>query len=1015
VIALGLLVLFSLAGMHLLVAQEPSSVQQTSTIPPATPASLIEPDSPAPLDEPAPSATPTPTPTDDWQNHRVYINEVLVRPVASSSHSGEWIELYNAGDAPVNLRGWVLEQPSTTERIETDLTIAAHGYLVLARELNPLFNGGVQVQLLYVQLRLQNTNSLTLYRPDGAVADQMDWSSLSAVPLGRSLERTDFGAADAWSIAWRAWPGSAGDWGSPGAPNVPPPTPDPSLTPHRTATVTRTPTHTKTPRASATPSPTPTITPTLPPLPAAWQWRSETSPLWLDEVNYRGDDEEFVVLANRSNAPISLAGWLLGDATWPGAREGMVALPPMELPAGATFVIARNGETFAAQWGRLPDAQIDTSSAPAPRLVAERRLGTGNFSLSDRGDTLLLLDPNHAIADALSFGGAGDSDDVIQLFARISAPAGHSLQRMPDAPSPRQSDQRYGWMVAPPAPFVSVSLPAPAANRAAPALADGYFAWWGALGTQSSFARSGTALAPPHHVVQEAAAQGLDFLALGDPRHHPLLTVPSQVTLLHAWRWQDSDGNGALLLDDLYGDFSGGITDIWAMLSWLHRRHPVALWTAGNLPQVPEVSMAHMRAAPIEELRTKSLALWRKRGAPILPVVLAESLAGEGDVQWRTGLVSQENRPNGLLDAMHRARGWLTTSTNLYLALSAETAGGRVWMGGSVEPANSLRLRIDAADGSGAPVRVRLWQDDTLLYTGPVNRIGYVDVLASPGAWFYLTVEEEGVSGLSAPLLVMPPRQELVIMTEVLADPESDWNGDGSIDDGDEFVEFYNADEQPVSLVGWVLQDKLEAYDGRGQFRFSAKHIIPADGYLVLWRNGGGPVINANNEGIYLRSPGFGMADEVGWSETMPPDRSVARVDGVWFWGATPSPGRPAIFESGMTLHTRPIDPEPEAYNSATTSSKGNGTQPIFTISEGAPAETLMWTGAVQAVDGNTIWLADLLHPGASGMQVQMPVDGLGHPPAALPGEVWRVYGSVIGAGEERAIVAERMERILIR
>lgn len=1016
VLLLSLLALFALASMHLLVADESADIRQNSTVPPVTLTTLPVPDPLPPPEEPAPTATATPT--ESWQVGSVFISELLPRPAASSAQAGEWIELHNAGDTPVDLRGWVLSQPGVTERIETTLIIAAHGYVVLARELNPWLNGGVQAQMIYSRISLDNTNALALQLPDGATADQAEWGAVGNAHEGRSLERADFNTPDAWRLAWRAWPGSAGDWGSPGAPNTPPP--------EQTATITRTPTRTKTPRASTTPTrtptasrtpaATPTATPTLVPLPEAWQWRSEGSPLWLDEVSYRGDDTEFIVLVNRTTATVSLEGWLLGDATWPGAREGMVALSAVELPAGARFVVARNGESFVAHWGRLPDAQIDASTAPVPRLVADRRLGTGQFSLSDRGDTLLLLDPNHAIADAISFGGAGDGDDAIQLHARMNVPSGHALHRMPNATSPHQSDQRYGWMIAPPSPFASVSLPAPAPERSSPALADGYFAWWGALGTQSIFARDGSAGAPPQYILHSAAAQGLDFLALGDLQHHPLLSVPPRLTLLPAWRWQDGDGNGALLLDDLYGDFSGGITDIWAMLSWLNRRHPVAMWLTGDLPHVPELSMAQLRAAPIEELRTKALALWRKRGAPILPVVLTESLSTDAAVQWRTGLVSKESRPNGLLDAMHRARGWLTTNASLHLALSAETATGRVWMGDSVEPTNSLRLRIDAADGSGNPVTVRLWQDETLLYTGPVNQIGYVDVLAPPNAWFYLTVEETGTSALSAPLLVAPPRQETVIMTEVLADPKSDWNGDGSIDDGDEFVEFFNTGTQPVSLAGWVLQDKVEAYDGRGQFRFSAKHVIPAGGYLVLWRDGGGPVINANDEAIFLRSPGFGMADEVGWGETMPPDRSVARVDGQWFWNTSPSPGRAAIFADGMTLHIPSVDPEPDVYISAATEfHSGNSMQPVYNTPKVASTELLVWTGAVNTVRGSTLWLADLLHPGGSTVRVQMPVDRLGHPPAALPGEVWRVYGSVGGGSGEVVVVAERMERIVIR
>ncbi len=44
-----------------------------------------------------------------------------------------------------------------------------------------------------------------------------------------------------------------------------------------------------------------------------------------------------------------------------------------------------------------------------------------------------------------------------------------------------------------------------------------------------------------------------------------------------------------------------------------------------------------------------------------------------------------------------------------------------------------------------------------------------------------------------------------VVVAEVVADPQSDWNGDGSVTASDEFVELHNAGPDAVSLVGWRL------------------------------------------------------------------------------------------------------------------------------------------------------------------------------------------------------------------
>ncbi len=251
-----------------------------------------------------------------WALCRWAVERERARALSVDTHSGEWIELHNAGDAPVNLRGWTLWQPTGSERIAADLHLAAKGYAVLASDPDPLANGGVPAQMAYSQIILGSANALTLLRPDNSVADTVLWGETVVPVHGRSLERTDYAHPEAWRYAWRMWQGSAGDWGSPGAPNQPPPTPDPSLTP-ATRTPRPTGTATRAPTATRTPSPMPTITPTLAPLPEAWQWRDEPSPLWLDEVGYRGDDEEFVVLANRSSALWETSGH------WGKYRENM--------------------------------------------------------------------------------------------------------------------------------------------------------------------------------------------------------------------------------------------------------------------------------------------------------------------------------------------------------------------------------------------------------------------------------------------------------------------------------------------------------------------------------------------------------------------------------------------------------------------------------------------------------------------------------------------------------------------
>lgn len=49
---------------------------------------------------------------------------------------------------------------------------------------------------------------------------------------------------------------------------------------------------------------------------------------------------------------------------------------------------------------------------------------------------------------------------------------------------------------------------------------------------------------------------------------------------------------------------------------------------------------------------------------------------------------------------------------------------------------------------------------------------------------------------------------EIIVINEVLADPASDWDGDGTVDTrGDEWVEVVNVSTAPVDIGDWYLKD----------------------------------------------------------------------------------------------------------------------------------------------------------------------------------------------------------------
>ncbi|PIV81376.1 hypothetical protein COW53_04715, partial [bacterium CG17_big_fil_post_rev_8_21_14_2_50_64_8] len=163
------------------------------------------------------TATPTAT-----FSANLYISEFLADPLIVSDSDGEWIELYNAGLETVNLNGWIVADVGSSAHSHTigsDLFVPAGGYVVLTRNGDFNSNGGVNSNYTYAGLQLTNTSDeIELRWPNGQVVDSVSWGSPSdlRITAGGSLERTGFPSGQ-WLTATAAWPGSAGDYGTPGS------------------------------------------------------------------------------------------------------------------------------------------------------------------------------------------------------------------------------------------------------------------------------------------------------------------------------------------------------------------------------------------------------------------------------------------------------------------------------------------------------------------------------------------------------------------------------------------------------------------------------------------------------------------------------------------------------------------------------------------------------------------------------------------------------------------------------
>ena len=154
------------------------------------------------------------------------INEIMYNPKASDDDLGEWVELHNAGDAPVDLDGWTLrDNGSNSHVISSSVVVAPGAYSVLGRSGDSSGNGGYTPAYTYADFFLANSaDSVVLEDPSGAIVDQLSYKTEAPWPenlAGVSIElqspELDNSAAGSWLHAVAVF--GAGDLGTPGGPN----------------------------------------------------------------------------------------------------------------------------------------------------------------------------------------------------------------------------------------------------------------------------------------------------------------------------------------------------------------------------------------------------------------------------------------------------------------------------------------------------------------------------------------------------------------------------------------------------------------------------------------------------------------------------------------------------------------------------------------------------------------------------------------------------------------------------
>ena len=118
---------------------------------------------------------------------RLVINEILYAPLPGRP---EWVELVNAGNAPLDVRGWMLRDATAPLPVisEQSLIIPVGGFLVVGKDSAIADDYGAGELVFCVMARMPSLNNtgddLALLRPDSTLAGVSHWVSIRSMSDG---------------------------------------------------------------------------------------------------------------------------------------------------------------------------------------------------------------------------------------------------------------------------------------------------------------------------------------------------------------------------------------------------------------------------------------------------------------------------------------------------------------------------------------------------------------------------------------------------------------------------------------------------------------------------------------------------------------------------------------------------------------------------------------------------------------------------------------------------------------
>jgi len=121
----------------------------------------------------------------------------------------------------------------------------------------------------------------------------------------------------------------------------------------------------------------------------------------------------------------------------------------------------------------------------------------------------------------------------------------------------------------------------------------------------------------------------------------------------------------------------------------------------------------------------------------------------------------------------------------------------------------------------------------------------------------------------------LPPPPPLIAINEFVPRPGHDWNNDGVVDVGDEYIELINHGVIDVNLSGYTLDD--EANIGSVPYRLPSVTLKPGE-RMVFYGKDTGLLLSDGGDGVRLNKPNGQLGDAYNYTVVKYPDQAYCRM-----------------------------------------------------------------------------------------------------------------------------------------